>query len=290
MSWVQRDLRREDGTPLRAWRGGEGDLDVLLVPGFFGDVDVFAGLLGILAPRARLHSWDLRGLGDGERSVDLEDHASDGLRVLDAAEAREVVLIGYGAGAPIAAEITRQAPERVIGFISIAGVFGGPVERILRRFVGPAAESLPLALGAGALAGRGHRVPVWLADALRSRWTVRSLRVIGLIGEHGDPRPLEEALVRTFGRDAGAQAAAWSALAEYLVEGARVDIAVPSLWLSGARDPLAGPMVARLAAAGATTPHLRVVRGGGHLLPLEQPELLGLWIEDFLAEHGLFKD
>ncbi len=287
MTLVQRDVMRDDGQRLRAWRGGGGAIDFLLVPGFFGDIDVFAAIEPTLAKLGGLHAWDLRGLDGPGGPAEIETHALDGWAVLDDAGVRDVVLVGYCAGAPIALEMARVAPERVRGFVSIAGVFGGPIERILRRFVGPAADTVPLALGASAFAGRGHKLPTWLADTLRSRWTMASLRMLGLVGEHADPRPLEEVLVRTLARDAGAIAGAWAALAEYLVEGPRAEVTVPSLWIAGGRDPLAGPMVARLAAAAGNDATVRVVRGGGHLLPVEQAELLSLWIEDFLHDKGL---
>lgn len=287
---LQGSIEGSDGMRLRTWRGGSGSgPTLLLVPGFLGDVDIFAAIEHEIGNEMRLLSWDLRGFDQavGSRTaerVDIVAHARDGLAVVAANGAEQVILVGHSAGGPIAAEIFRLAPERFSGFVSICGIWGGPVERILRRWLEPAADTVPWMLAMGAFVGRGHSLPKWLRESVRTRAATKVLHLSGMLGECVDDRPIQELLARTAARDSGAVAAAWAALARQLIDGQRPEISVPSLWIAGKRDPIAGPMVARLAAATATHATIIPIRGGGHFLPLEQPELLALQLRRFIAE------
>lgn len=268
----------DDGVELSAFCAGRGERFVLLVGGLLGTVDVWAPLCAELAGEATLLCWELRGSQKrhGVPEIDLARHAADGLAVLKAAGAERAIVIGWSTGAPVAAQLMAMAPGRVDAFVSICGVWGGPVGRIIRRWLSGAADAGPIALGVGAMIGRGMTLPRWLAESARSRAALLGLTAIGLVGEHAEDGAIGELLAHFALLEAGFAAASWSALLDHLGEAQRPEVDVPSLWIAGQRDPLAGPMVARLASAAASAGEVWAIPGGGHFLPLEQPELLSL--------------
>ncbi len=285
-SEIERRVRVDDGTELRSWRRTHSGATrerrgLLLVSGLLGHVDVFAALEEALDDSWDVCTWQLRGSDRtaGVPDVDLARHAADGLEVLRSHGLQGTVVLGWSTGAPVAAEMVSVAPGAFAGFVSVCGVFGGPVGRVIRRWLSGAADAGPVALGVGAAVARGWRLPGWLAETTRSRVALAGLRATGLVGECTDPRALGDLLARFARVEAGLVAASWSALLDHLAQAPRVEIALPSLWLAGARDPLAGPMVAQLASASASAAEFHTIPGGGHLLPLEQPELLALRLQ-----------
>lgn len=281
-------VETDDGTTLHALRAGRGRHAILFVGGLLGHVDVWAPLCAALGDDGQLLCWDLRGSRrrHGVPEVDLARHAADGLAILDAAGAERATIIGWSTGAPVAAQILALAPDRVEAFVSIAGVWGGPVGRMVRRWLSGAADAGPIALGIGAMVGRGVALPRWIAESARSKIVLTSLVLTGLVGEHADDAAIGEVLAHFASLEAGFAAASWSALLDHLGDAQRPEVDVPSLWIAGERDPLAGPMVARLASAGASDGEVWTIPGGGHFLPLEQPELLALRLRRFLRDVG----
>jgi len=61
----------------------------------------------------------------------------------------------------------------------------------------------------------------------------------------------------------------------------------PTLWLRGKNDPLVGQNVMEEAARLSPDGMLRVVENAGHLLPLEQPDEVYRFVQEFLVENGL---
>ena len=271
-------VETDDGTTLHVLRAGKGPRVVLFVAGLLGHVDVWAPLCAALSDDALVLCWDLRGSRrrHGVPEVDLARHAADGIAILDAVGADRATIVGWSTGAPVAAQILALAPTRVAAFVSIAGVWGGPVGRMIRRWLSGAADAGPVALGIGAMVGRGVALPRWIAESARSRIVLSGLVLTGLVGEHADDAAIGEVLAHFASLEASFAAASWSALLDHLGDAQRPEVDVPSLWITGERDPLAGPMVTRLAAAGASDGEVWTIPGGGHFLPLEQPELLAL--------------
>jgi pimeloyl-ACP methyl ester carboxylesterase len=118
---------------------GDGPIDMLAIPGFVSHLDIWwnaptDGLVRQLTSMGRLISFDKRGMGLSDRpdSVDAMKWVDDALAVLDAAGAKDVVVLGISAGTPTAIRLASLYPERVRALV----IFGGGA----RTVAGPGYE------------------------------------------------------------------------------------------------------------------------------------------------------
>ena len=224
-------------------------------------VEALAGTYQVIVP-------DLRGFGAArdqaveEAGMDLL--ADDVARLLDDRGLDRVVLGGLSLGGYVALAFMRRHADRVSGLVlcdTKATADGDQarddrlkmVERVLGEGSGFVAEAmLPKLLGETT---REHRPEV--VDKVGS-----------LIREQAP-----EAI-------AGAQRgmAARSDTTDVLAS-----IAVPTLVVTGEEDTLAGPEVGRDLAAGIPGARFLLVEEAGHLVNLEQPEIVNEALLDFLA-------
>lgn len=102
---------------------GDGDIPVVLVPGWVSNVDLYddpttlyAGIAERLSRHVRLILWDKRGTGlsDPVSHVPPIDERMDDLRaVLDAADVEFPALVGVSEGGPMSLVFAATYPERV---------------------------------------------------------------------------------------------------------------------------------------------------------------------------------
>jgi class 3 adenylate cyclase len=120
-----RYTQTRDGAYIAFQVFGTGDIDVLLMPGYFTNIDEnwrlrqIADVLHRIGEFARVIVMDRRGLGLSDRMMPgqvapLETHVDDLVAVLDAAHAHDVCLITSESGGPMLAILFAAAhPERV---------------------------------------------------------------------------------------------------------------------------------------------------------------------------------
>ncbi len=110
---------------------GEGQLDLLFLPGWISQVEqlweapVLRRFLERLAVFSRLILFDRRGSGlsdglGGEYS--LEQETQDALAVLDAAGSERAGLLTYGLGGPVGALLAAEYPQRVGALVMYASI------------------------------------------------------------------------------------------------------------------------------------------------------------------------
>ena len=101
---------------------GEGPVDVMIVPTWFSNLDLYEDLpevdraLKHFAPSARLIMWDRRGSGLSDRlpgPATLEEGMDDLLAVLDAAGSETAALFGLNESGSLCALTAAAHPERV---------------------------------------------------------------------------------------------------------------------------------------------------------------------------------
>lgn len=116
---------------------GDGPIDLVLVPGFVSNIEVFweepnyARFIRHLAEFARLILFDKRGTGLSDRVSHmpiLEVRMDDVRAVMDAAGSDRAALAGYSEGGPLCALFAATYPERVSSLIMI-GCFASLVPR-----------------------------------------------------------------------------------------------------------------------------------------------------------------
>ena len=105
---------------------GDGDLDVVLVPGMASHVELhwcepnYARFMRDLADYGRLLTFDKRGTGRSERIAGIptmEDRLRDLVAVLDAAESERAIIVGVSEGAALAALFAATYPARARGLV-----------------------------------------------------------------------------------------------------------------------------------------------------------------------------
>ncbi len=108
---------------------GDGDIPVVLVPGWVSNVDLYddpttlyAGIAEQISRHVRLIVWDKRGTGlsDPVAHVPPIDERMDDLRaVLDAAEVEYPALLGVSEGGPMSLVFAATYPERVRSLVLV---------------------------------------------------------------------------------------------------------------------------------------------------------------------------
>jgi pimeloyl-ACP methyl ester carboxylesterase len=116
---------------------GEGELDLLYIPGFVSNVELaweeplLARFLDRLASFSRLILFDKRGTGLSDRVPNgelptLEERMGDVMAVLDAAGSDRAAVLGHSEGGNLAALFTATHPERTIALVTL-GIFASRI-------------------------------------------------------------------------------------------------------------------------------------------------------------------
>ena len=177
-----------DGVGIAYQVHGEGELDLVLVPGFVSHVELLweeprvARFLRRLGSFARLILFDKRGQGLSDRPVAppaLEDSMGDLRAVLEAAESESAAILGVSEGGPMSALFAATYPERVSSLV-LYGTYArmvqapdfplGMPEDVLDRWGKMMVQEWGTAVGAGFWA------PSAGGDAQFERWWARLLR------------------------------------------------------------------------------------------------------------------
>ena len=107
---------------------GSGPVDIVLVPGWVSNIDIFweeprvARFLRRIASYSRLILFDKRGTGMSDRVTDtptLEERIEDVQAVMDAVGSKRATLIGYSEGGPMCALFAATHPKMVRGLVMI---------------------------------------------------------------------------------------------------------------------------------------------------------------------------
>jgi len=168
---------------------GDGSRDLVLVPGWVSNIEVFwedahaARFLERLASFTRLILFDKRGTGLSDRAVDianLETRMDDVRAVMDAARCSRAALFGYSEGGPMCALFAATYPERAAALIMLGSY---PRRTRAPDFpIGPSHEEwLASAEQAtrewGGPAGIDIRAPSLAADPTFRDWWARFMRL-----------------------------------------------------------------------------------------------------------------
>jgi pimeloyl-ACP methyl ester carboxylesterase len=167
---------------------GSGPRDLVVVPGWVSNIDVFweepsfARLLTRLASFSRLIIFDKRGTGLSDRVSDmpsLEVRMDDVRAVMDAAGSPRAALFGYSEGAPMCALFAATYPDRATALVMGGGFarriaapdypWGVTAERVL-AFVQEIERDW------GGPVGIEDRAPSMAHDPRYRRWWARWLR------------------------------------------------------------------------------------------------------------------
>ncbi|MGO9956753.1 MAG: alpha/beta fold hydrolase [Solirubrobacteraceae bacterium] len=252
------------GLRVRVGRHGTGD-PLLLITGIGANLDMWAPFARLAGDR-ELVAFDPPGAGLSQRPrtpLRMSGLAGVVVDLLDRLELKRVDVLGYSFGGGLAQELARRAPERLRRLVLCAtspGLGGVPPRPLAALMLAtPARYYHPrlLALSVPHIAGgRTAREPGVLADHAAERL----LRPPGPIGYAFQ-------LYATAG---------WTSL-PWLHR-----VKTPTLVVAGEKDPSVPLRNARILAARLPDARLHVVKGGGHLFLLDEPENAAAPIRAFL--------
>jgi pimeloyl-ACP methyl ester carboxylesterase len=285
---TSRELLTRDGVELAYHLVGEGR-PILLANGLFGGLPAFQHQINYLEGRYRFLSWDYRGLYASPpppnlAALSVEQHALDGIAVLDAEKIPSTILVGWSMGVQVALEIFRRAPKRVSALVLINGVAG---RSLATR---GAASSIGKFVVPRVLRGL-RRMPAAVSAVMTrvSQWpeTAAWIKRTGLASPTLDADLWQELAERVALGDMELYVRLVEAMGMHDAHDVLPNVDVPTLVITGDRDPFTPRMAAERIVRGVRGAEMMTVPGATHFLPMEYPEMLNLRMEKFFRERGL---
>jgi pimeloyl-ACP methyl ester carboxylesterase len=244
---------------------------LLFLHGLGGGHHAWDGQLPYFSERGYAsHAWDQPGYGHSPsvEPYDFEQITAALKRLIDSFGGEPVILVGHSMGGFVAQEAYARFPQSiralVLGFTSPS--FGGGSEEFVRQFI--AARIGPLDQGKSMA-----EIAATLMPAMRGAKSSQE----GLAHAQGimsgiPPQTYRKAvrLLTTFDRKKELNG-----------------ISVPTLLVAGSDDKTAPPQVMGKMAREIPAAEFVVLKGCGHLGPMDQPEEFNAVLESFLRRHKL---
>jgi pimeloyl-ACP methyl ester carboxylesterase len=273
-----------DGTRIHWSAVGTGAPALVCCDGIGCDGFAWKYLVRDFAPRHRIVRWHYRGHGrsgipeDRDR-VGFDDISADLQAVLEAASAPQAVLLGHSMGVQVALEYHRRHPARVLGLILMCGSHGLPLDtfhdskalKILLPSMIAAAQKYPQAMNLIWRLAAGGELAYQIAT---------HLEVNGKLVRRDDFAPY-------FRHLSGMDPLFFLGMLRHASEHTAFDhlphVNVPTLIVAGTEDTFTPYWLSQEMHARVPGAELLTVPGGTHVAPIEQPELITLRLEKFLA-------
>lgn len=273
----QYDVRSQDGTRIRAWTNDGTGPDVLITNGLGTNPHAWPTLL---QPDSgfRVHGNYHRGIGGSARPdngrIGVDAHVEDAIAVMDAAGMESAVLVGWSIGVNVAFELAHRHPDRVRGILSICGVPGDTFATMLQplHLPGPLAKALVTAATYSTIFTGRASGPV-LKRWPWNRFTVDLIRTAHVISPAAETVALQ-ALVQEFFQT---HPSWYAQLGMAAARHGRVSLSgidVPTSFVAGSWDVLAGPDSMRTAAERMPHSRFREIARATHFVPIEHPGIV----------------
>ncbi len=274
-----------DGTRIACSVRGDlaGDRTCVFVNGLFGTDAYWVFLERDLAADHRLVTFDLRGHGGSDppleaAHVGVSDVARDVRALLDHVDIERAVLLGFSYGVQVALEAWRLFPERISGFVLIAGPAGDPLSavydlgippRVWRATAGNLARYLPRSTQAAWHAA--FHLPIWHPLATLAHLTRAEPAHLKPFLDHQTRLHVPTALRMAM------------AAGEHSARDLLPSIRVPTLVVAGGRDTVTPLSHLEILRDGIPEAGWLLVPEGTHTLLVEDPERIGARVRAFLA-------
>jgi pimeloyl-ACP methyl ester carboxylesterase len=276
---IHRDVPTHDGGTVHVIERGSGQ-PIVFVHGVTLQAAVWAPMLHLLSDRYRVVAVDVRGHGAsvvGDDGVGRVAAARDLAAVLDLFDRPDAVLCGHSMGGMIIGELCARHPEVVAARVGGVLLMNTAVSRLVPRRMQPVARRVHDVSAARARAG--GRMPRVIGDNHRSLLATRVA-----FGAHPSGAAVEQ--VRHMGADVDLRyyVPLWADLLDYDGEAGLESLDVPAVVLTGSRDLLTPPGMARRIVEHLRHGELHVIEGAGHQLMQERPHEVAAYVAE-LAER-----
>lgn len=264
-----------DGPPRLALSstGTQNDTLCLFLHGIGGNRSNWNAQLAAIAPHFRAAALDLRGYGGsdlGATQSTVAEYCSDILRVMEAFQAKRLILCGLSYGAWIATSFAMRHPDKLAALVVSGGCTGMSEASAEERNAFQKSRERPL---------REGQTPADFAPAV----------VQSISGPNATEKTRAALLASMQAIPAKTYADALSCFTNPPEAFDFSKIAVPVLLMTGAHDKLAPPaeikQVSRRIWEKASTPDVRfeVIPEAGHVCNLEDPETYNRILSDFVS-------
>ncbi|GAB4304581.1 MAG: alpha/beta fold hydrolase [Myxococcota bacterium] len=266
---------------------GEGP-PVILTNGIGGRWQAWYFVIKHFHSRFRFISWDYRGMYKSEPPEDPEAvtvaHQCEDLKdMLDHFDIKEAIFIGWSMGVQVNFEFYRYFPEMMRAIIVFDGAYGLPFEtalnlpfstRILKAFFSFVEKKSELS---EEFMGLFYKLP-FLFDAVK---------LIGLIA----PSCSREIFVEMAGgfkyMNMDMMAKTMQKLAVHDAYDVLSAIRVPVMIIIGSKDLMTPVTIARQMEQQIPDATLHIIEGGTHYTPVEFPEDVNRFLEEFIERYKL---
>lgn len=254
---------------------GQGDIDLVLLPGYFSHLEVrweeprLASLYRRLASRTRLIMIDRRGCGLSDRFAPVpgpSQQLADVLAVMDAVGSRRAAFFGVSDGGVLSLLLAATHPDRVAGVITYAAY--------------PAFAAPPI--------GHSAKFLAVLAETAGQRYVLDPL-LDQIVAVMAPGRVDDDGFVRWLGRytrlsaGPGAAAAAFQAMRQIDIRSALGDVRAPTLVLHRRGDRAVPLANAHYLARHIPTARLVELPGDDHIIWAGDVHAIAEHVERFLA-------
>lgn len=263
---------------------GASDLRAVFCDGILCDGFIWKYLWSEVAELCDVAHWHYRGHGrsgaptDPSR-LDIAAHAHDLMSVRRHLGDPPCVIFGHSMGTQVALETWRLFPERVRGLVLICGSYG----KVTQSFRGMPILDLVLP--------KVMDIVDKQPDLVRALWSRIPPEVAlraALLARDVDPENIRREDMLPYLKhmthvDFPMFLRMLRAAGDHSAEGYLTQVNVPVLIIAGERDTFTPGSLSTHMAEQIPGADLLMVRGGTHVAPIEQPELVGDRIKSFLA-------
>lgn len=246
---------------------------VFLFHGFTGSTSTWEELLPVLQTEFQVYLIDLPGHGRTKTSspLDMEQFCQEFCQLLDCLKIKKIHLIGYSLGGRIALSFANFFPERVASLVLESSSPGleTEIEREKRRQSDQQLSELLIRHGIEAFVKKWENLPLFHTQKLLPEEKQKKIREERLSHQ---PKGLAASLD---GMGTGSQPSWWENLEKLFL---------PVLLLAGERDKKFLLLNKRMSTC-LPQADFFVFSEGGHSLHVEQPEVFGTIVYDFLSKH-----
>jgi pimeloyl-ACP methyl ester carboxylesterase len=253
-------FRLKNGLAVGYRTSGAGRVLVLLHP-VGTRAEFWDGMSACLEKEYRLLAIDLRGYGESDTPSErftLDELADDVIELLRAQEIRDSVIVGCSMGGMVAQGMALRAPDLFSGLVLTGTIHTQTPER----------RHIPLQRANESLAG----MPPTAGATLQRWFPAEFLAADGPVVQRVRRWLMElDPVVFSW---------SWEAIAGLNYGDRLREIAIPALLLRGTEDAAgrAMPEMAKLIPRG----HFLEIPNGGHMVPMEQPEVVAAALREFI--------